>query len=74
MAFTLRDARIDGSVLRATKVHDDGRTETFEGVFVDRTTSTGKNAQAIDSTETEFGIGFVRSEKDWTNLVFLKRN
>ena len=73
LAFTLRDARVDGSLLRATKVFDDGSTEAFEAVFVDRTTSTGRNAQAIDSTETEFGIGFIRSEKDGTNRIFMQR-
>jgi len=74
MTFTLRDGRVDGSLLRATKVYENGSAEPLEAVFVERTTSTGKNAQTIESTDSAFGIGFIRSEKDWTNRVFLKRN
>lgn len=74
MAFTLRDARVDGPLLQATKVYSDGTTEVLNAVFVDRTTTTGRNAQAIDSTTTEFGIGFIRTEKAWTSRLFLKRN
>ena len=73
LAFTLRDARVDGSLLRATKVFDDGKTETLEAVFVDRTTSTGKNAQTIEEAKIEFGLGYVMSGKDWTNRVFMHR-
>src|SRR5688572_26621567 len=40
--FTLRDGRISGAVLTATKVYETGETRPFEAVFVDRTESTGK--------------------------------
>lgn len=70
-AYTLRNGRVNGAVLTAEKVYADGRSEPFEAVFVNRTTSTGKNADNIESRKTEFGIGFVQKNKDWTNRVFL---
>ena len=73
LAFTLRDARVDGSLLRATKVFDDGKTEALEAVFVDRTTSSGKNAKTIEEAKVEFGLGYVMSGKDWTSRVFMHR-
>jgi hypothetical protein len=36
-AFTLENARIEGAVLTASKVYQDGATEKFEGVFLSRT-------------------------------------
>lgn len=36
-AFTLENARIEGAVLTASKVYQDGATEKFEGVFLRRT-------------------------------------
>lgn len=60
-SFTLRDARIDGALLTATKVYGDGRTEKIEAVFVNRTISEGANPNKIESRETRFGLGFVRS-------------
>jgi hypothetical protein len=71
--FTLRDARIQGALLTGTKVYSDGTTQPFEGVFTNRTVSTGKNADRIDSRETLFGFGFIQNNGNWTNRVFLER-
>lgn len=69
--FTLKEARIDGAVLRGTKVFTDGRSEPFEAVFVTRSIATGKNANEIDERKTAFGLGFIQTNKSWTNRVFL---
>jgi hypothetical protein len=82
--FELRDGRIDSGVLTGVKVYDNGETRKFEGVFVNRTESTGKNKDNIDTQKTAFGLGFVeggpviagvtgRDSQEWTNRVFLER-
>lgn len=71
--FTLRDARVEGALLTGTKVYEDGRNETFEAVFANRTVATGKNAETIHSRDTCFGIGFIQTNKDWTNRAFLEK-
>ena len=82
MSFTLKDASISGALLTGTKVYENGEQRPFEGVFVNRTVSTGKNANTIESQETNFGIGFIvnSSSSDesgkietWTNRIFLMR-
>jgi hypothetical protein len=40
-AFTLENARIEGAVLTASKVYQDGATEKFEGVFRNSLTDPG---------------------------------
>jgi disulfide oxidoreductase YuzD len=57
--FTLKDARIEGALLTATKVYADGNTERFEAVFVNRTVTEGANPNKIENRETRFGLGFV---------------
>jgi hypothetical protein len=57
--FTLKDARIEGALLTATKVYAGGNTEKLEAVFVNRTVSEGANPNKIESRETKFGLGFV---------------
>ena len=71
--FTLRDARIQGALLTGTKVYDGGSPQAFEAVFTNRTVSTGKNANQIDSRETMFGLGFIQNNESWTNRVFLEK-
>src|SRR5687767_5784802 len=74
LTFTLSDARIQGAVLAGTKVYDGGQTEVFEAVFADRTVSTGKNANQIESRNTMFGLGFIQTNGvEWTNRVFLEK-
>lgn len=68
--FTLRDARIEGALLTATKVYENGQTQKFEAVFVNRTTVAGKNPNEIESRETRYGIGFIQTADTMTNRVF----
>jgi len=70
--FTLKDARIEGALLTATKVYENGATENFEAVFNNRTVVTGKNPNQIESRETKYGLGFIQNNGDWTNRVFLE--
>jgi hypothetical protein len=55
--FVLRDARIEGAVLSATKVYESGAAENFEGVFVNRTVRSGKNASDARISDVSFGFG-----------------
>lgn len=73
MSFTLQDARVHDAVLTATKVYENGTTEKLEAVFVNRTVVTGTNADNIKSRDTDFGIGYVVTNKDWTSRVFLMK-
>jgi hypothetical protein len=73
MKFALRDARVEGALLTGTKVFENGQTEAFEAVFANRTVTSGKNAETINSRNTSFGIGFIQANKDWTNRAFLEK-
>ena len=53
--FTLRDARINGALLTATKVYAGGSTQRFEGVFIDRTSFDHPG----DKGFATFGLGVV---------------
>jgi hypothetical protein len=53
--FTLENARIGGALLTASKVYQDGATEKFEGVFLNRT---DRNSPT-DPGVTIFGLGVV---------------
>jgi hypothetical protein len=53
--FTLKDAKIEGALLTATKVYTNGETEKFEAVFINRTE---RNSQTDSGTNT-FGLGVV---------------
>ena len=81
-SFTLKNASINGALLTASKVYENGETEKFEAVFVNRTIASGKNANEIASRDTKFGLGFIQtgnwSDKEgrtmnWTSRVFLER-
>jgi hypothetical protein len=54
-AFTLENARIDGALLTASKVYQDGATEKFEGVFLSRT---DRNSPT-DPGVTILGLGLI---------------
>jgi len=54
-AFTLENARIEGAVLTASKVYQDGATEKFEGVFLSRT---DRNSPT-DPGVTILGLGVI---------------
>jgi hypothetical protein len=51
--FTLENARIEGALLTASKVYQDGRTEALEGVFLKRT----DRSSPTDTGVTTFGLG-----------------
>ncbi len=84
LGFTLKDARIEGALLTAVKVYENGETRKFEAVFANRTVTSGKNANEISNRDSAFGLGFVESgsvvtgntnpENGWTNRVFLERS
>lgn len=71
--FTLKGGRVDGAVLSATKVFENGETEKFKAVFAERTVSTGKNVNSIATRDVTFGLGFVQKHEDWSNRVFLEK-
>ena len=80
--FTLRNARVTGALLTATKEYSDGETRKFEAVFVERKTVQGKKPDAIDSTAKAFGLGWVEGGSavvsdvawsQWSYRVFLER-
>jgi hypothetical protein len=51
--FTLKDGKIEGALLTATKVYAGGHAEKLEGVFMNRTTF----ESPIDKGFTRFGLG-----------------
>ncbi|MFL5489531.1 MAG: hypothetical protein ACJ8AJ_13715 [Gemmatimonadaceae bacterium] len=51
--FSLRGGRMDGALLRATKVYAAGETEKIEGAFMNRTSFNSPN----DKGDTVFGLG-----------------
>lgn len=53
--FTLRNGRITGALIKATKVYAGGSSEPFEGVFINRT----RFESPTDKGETVFGLGVV---------------
>jgi len=55
--FELRNGRVDGSHLTATKLFAGGSTEPLEGIFLNRRTISGKTPQDITSDKTSFGLG-----------------
>lgn len=70
--FTLKDARIEGALLTATKVYADGSTKKLEAVFNNRIVIEGKNPNEINSRETKYGLSFIDSWGTITNKVFLE--
>src|SRR6185369_1722977 len=65
--FTLKDARIEGALLTATKVFEDGETGKLEAVFNNRTVTQGKNPNEIESRDTKYGVSFIQSFSDGMN-------
>jgi hypothetical protein len=53
--FELRNARIQGALLTATKIYHNGATEKFEGVFIRRT----ELNSPTDAGVSTFGLGAV---------------
>lgn len=53
--FTLRDGKIEGALITASKVYANGNSEKLEGVFMDRTTF----ESPTDKGTTRFGLGVI---------------
>jgi hypothetical protein len=53
--FALKNGKIDGALLTATKVYGSGQTEKLEGVFINRTSF----ESPTDKGSTTFGLGTV---------------
>jgi hypothetical protein len=67
--FTLENVRIEGALLTASRVYQDGTTEAFEGVFLKRTDRTGPT----DAGVTTFGLGVViRTPFETNGLTYEK--
>lgn len=69
-AFELRDGRVDGSQLTATKRFADGRTEPLEGIFINQRTIAGRTAKDITSDHTTFGLGVTGVEFTFGGSTF----
>lgn len=54
-SFTLRNGRITGALITATKVYGNGSTEPLEGVFINKTVF----ESPTDPGATAFGLGVV---------------
>jgi hypothetical protein len=61
--FTLKDAKVEGALLIATKVYENGDALSFEAVFVNRKSRAGSNPNTVNIDVTQFGLGFIQTEK-----------
>jgi hypothetical protein len=57
--FTLTNGKVEGALFTATKLYDNGGSEKFEGVFINRTSWTGKTPEDAVDNGTVFGLGVV---------------
>jgi hypothetical protein len=67
--FTLRDARIEGALLTATKAYANGGTEPFEGVFINRTSFDSPKDKGV----TTFGLGVIGTSRQIVGGVYVDR-
>ena len=67
-SFRLEGAYITGAMLTATKVYDDGATEKFEGVFINRTDFNSPT----DSGVSAFGLGVVGNRVEFAGVTLDK--
>jgi len=66
--FTLRDGKVEGALITATKVYANGRSERLEGVFIDRTTF----ESPTDKGSTSFGLGVIGKPVEVSGLTLDK--
>jgi hypothetical protein len=67
-SYTLRNGRITGALITATKVYANGSTAPFEGVFINKTvfespTDPGVTAFGLGVVGTQFPVGGVNIDK-----------
>jgi hypothetical protein len=60
--FELRDGRVEGSHLTATKRFADGTTEPLDGIFINRRRMEGRTPSEITSDHTTFGLGVTSAD------------
>ena len=66
--FRLEGANITGALLTATKVYEDGATEKFEGVFINRT----EFNSPTDNGVSAFGLGVVINPVEFAGVTLNK--
>jgi hypothetical protein len=66
--FTLRDGKIEGALITATKVYANGESERLEGVFIDRTTFESRTDKGL----TRFGLGVIGKPVEVSGLTLDK--
>ena len=68
-AFRLENAKVEGALLTATKVYQDGMAEKLEGAFVNRTERNSPTATPV----TTFGLGVILNTPVEINGVTYQR-
>ena len=68
--FELRDGRVEGSHLSATKRYADGATEPLEGIFINLRRIEGRTAEEITSDHTTFGLGVTSVDFTFKGTTF----
>jgi len=63
--FRLEGASITGAMLTGTKVYEDGATEKFEGVFINRT----DYESPTDKGSSAFGLGVVGNPQEFAGVT-----
>ncbi|HEY8185674.1 MAG TPA: hypothetical protein VIF64_06380 [Pyrinomonadaceae bacterium] len=66
--FRLEGANITGAMLTATKVYEDGSTEKFEAVFINRT----EFNSPTDNGVSAFGLGVVSNPVEFAGVILDK--
>ena len=66
--FRLEGTNITGAMLTATKVYEDGATEKFEGVFINRS----EFNSPTDNGVSAFGLGVVGNPVEFAGVTFDK--
>lgn len=70
--FVLSEAKIQGALLTANVIYESGKAEKFEAVFINRIIVEGTNPNKIEFRATDFGLGFIQKNGDYTQRVFCK--
>lgn len=71
--FILKNAKLDGALLTGIRVYANGASRPIEAVFVSRTVKFGTNSNSLETVASEFGLGFIETNGEMTNRVFMTR-
>jgi hypothetical protein len=66
--FRLENGKAEGALLTGTKVYEDGATEKFEGVFMNRTVFSSPTDKGV----SVFGLGVVGNPVEFAGVTFDK--